>query len=132
MFIRVFLTVVALLSVGSLSRAGLINEVPSQAQDELAAGQVVVKSKNVAGAPWPQLSLYQVVNAPPAVLKALFNDYASAPSYTPNLISATVLTTNPDGSKDVQYTTKVPILGKISYTVRNTYITNGASYEVDW
>jgi len=132
MFIRVFLTFVALLSVGSLSRAGLINEVPSQAQDELAAGQVVVKSKNVAGAPWPQLSLYQVVNAPPAVLKALFNDYASAPSYTPNLISATVLTTNPDGSKDVQYTTKVPILGKISYTVRNTYITNGASYEVDW
>lgn len=126
------LPVAAFLLVAGISRAGLIDEVPSQATDELAAGQIVVKSKNTSGAPWPQLSLYQVVNAPPAVLKALFNDYASAPSYTPNLISATVLTTNPDGSKDVQYTTKVPILGKISYTVRNTYITKGASYEVDW
>jgi len=132
MIVRILLTVVALLVVPAMSRAALIDEVPSQAVDELAAGQVVVKSKNVAGAPWPQLSLYQVVDAPPAVLKALFNDYASAPSYTPNLISAKVLTTNADGSKDVLYTTKVPILGKISYTVRNTYITTGNSYEVDW
>jgi len=115
-----------------LVRAAFIDEVPQIALDELAAGQIVVKSKAVSGAPWPRLSLYQVVNAPPAVLKNLFTDYASAPSYTPNLLSATVLTTNPDGSKDVQYTTKVPILGKISYTVRNSYITRGNSYEVDW
>ncbi len=126
------LPVLATLFASSLVHAALIDEVPKVALDEVAAGQIVVKSKNVAGAPWPQLSLYQVVDAPPAVLKALFNDYGSAPSYTPNLISAKVLTSNADGSKDVQYTTKVPILGKISYTVRNSYITNGNSYEVDW
>ncbi len=132
MISRIPPAVLALLCGCTVIRAALIDEVPRQATDELAAGQIVVKSKSVSGAPWPQLSLYQVVKAPPAVLKALFNDYAAAPSYTPNLISAIVLATNPDGSKDVQYTTKVPILGKIFYTVRNTYITNGASYEVDW
>ena len=121
-----------LLIAAPLLPAAIISEVPNIALDELAAGQVVVISKAVSGAPWPKLSLYQVVNAPPAVLKTLFTDYASAPSYTPNLISANVLTTNADGSKNVLYTTKVPILNKISYTVRNTYITNGNSYEVDW
>jgi len=121
-----------LLLAAPLVRSALVGEVPQIALDELAAGQVVVKSKAVSGAPWPRLSLYQVVNAPPAVLKNLFTDYASAPSYTPNLISADILATNPDGSKDVQYTTKVPILGKISYSVRNSYITKGNSYEVDW
>jgi len=121
-----------LLLAAPLVRSALVGEVPQIALDELAAGQVVVKSKAVSGAPWPRLSLYQVVNAPPAVLKNLFTDYASAPSYTPNLISANILATNPDGSKDVQYTTKVPILGKISYSVRNSYITKGNSYEVDW
>jgi hypothetical protein len=126
------LPAVALLLAATLARAGLINEVPKVALDELADEQIVVKSKNVAGAPWPKLSLYQVVNAPPSVLKNLFNDYTAAASYTPNLISARVLTTNPDGSKDVLYTTKVPVVGKISYTVRNTYTTNGDSYEVAW
>lgn len=115
-----------------LARADIKSEVPAYAQDELAAGQVVVKSEDVPGAPWPRLILYQVVDAPPQVLIDLLNDYDAAPSYTPNLISAKVLTTNPDGSKDIEYTVKVPILQKISYTVHNTYKRKGNSYSVDW
>ena len=129
---RAWISLAAIVFFTASLQAGLIDEVPSNARDELAAGQVVVKSKNVQGAPWPQLSLYQVVDAPPDVLKDLFLDYDAAPSYTPGMLAAKVVATNPDGSKDVQYTVKVPVLQKISYTVRNTYTQKGKSFTVAW
>jgi len=129
---RAWISLAAIVFFTASLQAGLIDEVPSNARDELAAGQVVVKSKNVQGAPWPQLSLYQVVDAPPDVLKDLFLDYDAAPSYTPGMLAAKVVATNPDGSKDVQYTVKVPVLQKISYTVRNTYTQKGKSFSVAW
>ena len=113
-------------------RADLLDEVPQQARDELAGGQIVVKSENVQGAPWPRIKLYKVVDASPQVVAELFSDYSAAPSYTPGMLSAKVIATNPDGSKDVQYKVKVPVLQSISYTVRNTYVRKGNSYEVKW
>jgi hypothetical protein len=113
-------------------RADLIDEVASASRRDLAAGQVVVQSKKIPDAPWPQLSLYQVVDAPTKAMISLLNDYASAPSYTPNMISAKLITTNADGTKDVEYTVKMPVLGKMTYTVRNTYTKSGKSFSVSW
>jgi len=113
-------------------RADLLDEVPQDAREELAAGQTVVKSENVPGAPWPKLELYRVVDAPPQILIELFSDYSAAPSYTPGMLSAKVIANNPDGTKDVEYRVKVPVLQSISYSVRNTYIRKGNSYEVKW
>lgn len=118
--------------LASVANAALIDEVPVGERSQLEAGQVVVKSKEIPKAPWPELSLYQVVKAPPAVVWDLFTDYDSAAVYTPNLVSAEVIAENSDGSKDVKFTVKVPILQKIAYTVRNTYRKKGKSYEVDW
>jgi len=132
MNLRTILPFAAVLLSVSLSWADILSEVPKSAQDELADGQLVVKSQNVPGAPWPRLMLYQVVNATPAVVWKLFNDYEAAPTYTPNLISAKVIATNPDGSKDVQYTVKVPVIQRATYTVQNSYITSGSMQEVDW
>lgn len=113
-------------------QAAMLDEVPSDQLDELKAGQIVVTSQNVQGAPWPRLQLYKIVDAPPKVINNLFTDYASAPDYTPNMIAAKVIADNPDGTKDVQYTVKVPILQKASYTVQNTYIQKGNNYTVQW
>lgn len=112
--------------------ADMVKEVPKSQRDELAEGQTVVKSLDVAGAPWPQLSLYRVVNARPSVVSDLFTDYDSAPTYTPGILSAQVIANNSDGTKDVRYTVKVPILQKINYTVRNTYSNSGETYTVSW
>ena len=113
-------------------QADLLKEVPKSQRDELAEGQTVVKSQDIPGAPWPQLSLYRVVNAPPSVVADLFTDYDAAPSYTPGLIAADVIATNPDGTKDVRYTVKVPILQKTSYVVRNSYKKSGDDFTVKW
>ncbi|MEI6032881.1 MAG: hypothetical protein WCS65_01215 [Verrucomicrobiae bacterium] len=124
--------ILIVLLFGSSVFADMVKEVPKSERDELAEGQTVVKSTAVAGVPWPQLSLYRVVNAPPSVVSDLFTDYNSAPSYTPGILSAQVIANNPDGTKDVRYTVKVPILQKISYTVRNSYSTSGGIYTVSW
>jgi hypothetical protein len=129
---RPWISFAAIVLLAMPLRAALIDEVPASERDELASGQVVVKSKNVDGAPWPKLSLYQVVDAPPDVVKNLLLDYDSAPSYTPGMLAAKVLATNPDGTKDVQYTVKVPVLQKISYSVRNSYAQKGKNFTVSW
>jgi ribosome-associated toxin RatA of RatAB toxin-antitoxin module len=125
-------TLLCFLLFGTTVFADLVKEVPKSQRDELAEGQTVVKSTDVAGAPWPQLSLYRVVNAPPSIVADLFTDYDAAPSYTPGILAAQVIANNPDGTKDVRYTVKVPVLQKISYTVRNTYASSGQNYTVSW
>jgi len=125
LFASVFFVTVSLM-------ADLVKEVPKSQRDELAEGQTVVRSTDMPGLPWPQLSLYRVVNAPPSVVADLFTDYDAAPSYTPGLLNAQVVSTNPDGTKDVRYTVKVPVIQRTSYLVRNTYRKQGSNYTVSW
>jgi hypothetical protein len=132
MALRVVLFCCMVLPVFSQLRADLLSEVPQNSRDELAQGQLVIMSENVDGVPWPRLKLYQVVDAPPKVVADLFSDYSAAPDYIPGMLAAKVIATNPDGTKDVQYKVKVPVLQSISYTVRNAYIKKGNSYEVKW
>lgn len=114
------------------ARADLLREVPRAERDELAEGQTVVKTTDVPGAPWPEICLYRVVNAPPKVVADLFTDYSAAPSYTAGLLDARVIASNPDGTKDVRYTVKVPVIQRTSYTVRNSYKREGQNFTVSW
>jgi hypothetical protein len=122
---------VLLISAGFL-RADLLSEVPKGDRGALLAGRTVVRSAEVTGAPWPELSLYRIVNAPPAVVADLFTDYKAAPSYQPSLIAADVIATNADGSRDVRYTVRVPVIQKTSYVVRNYYERQGDLFTVRW
>lgn len=133
MKLPVALSVLAALMLSShVLQADLLDEVPAASRADLAAGQVVVESSKVPGAPWPQLSLYQVVDAPPKVMAALLNDFSSAPSYTPNMLGAKLLNANDDGTKDVEYTVKMPVFGKMTYSVRNSYVRKGKNFTVSW
>jgi hypothetical protein len=113
-------------------QADLLKEVPKSERDELAEGQTVVKSTDIPGLPWPELSLFRVVNAPPDVVADLFTDYDSAPSFTPGLLKAEVVKTYPDGSKDVRYNVRVPVIQRTSYLVRNHYKKSGDAFTVSW
>lgn len=123
-----------LIFFGSFSylSASLLKEVPPADSQELENGQTVITTKDIPGAPWPRLSLYRVVNAPPQVVADLFSDYSAAPSYIPGMLDAKVVATNADGTKDVRYTVKMPIIQKTSYVVRNTFVKAGQSYIVSW
>lgn len=129
---RLFLIAGFFAAVAGAQAAALITEVPADQMSQLTAGKVVVKSQNVPGYAWPKLVLFRVVNAQPSLVYELFGDYAAVPSYNPNVISAKVISVNNDGSKDVEYTVKAPIIQRTSYVVRNTYSQKGSTYKVAW
>ncbi|MEO6846133.1 MAG: SRPBCC family protein [Chthoniobacterales bacterium] len=121
-----------LLLSGVLAHATLSDDLTTAQKKQLASGQSVQVVKTIPGAIWPKVTIYNVVDATPQQVYNLFTDYASAPSYTPNMISAKVIATPDANTKDVRYTVKFPVLSKVSYTVRNFYSQKGGSYEVKW
>jgi hypothetical protein len=105
--------------------AGLADSLSSAQRSELDKGELVVESKNIPGGAWPQLTVYTIVAAPLDVVEDLLSDYKSASTYNPGLVSAKVVATPSPDVKDVEYTEKMPIVGMVSYTVRNTYTYDG-------
>jgi hypothetical protein len=99
---------------------------------DLRAGQLVVRTENVDGAPWPRLVVYTAVDAPVSAVEKVFRDYASAPSYTPGLTSAEVLAQPDPNTYDVRYTSAMPLIGDSVSTVRNSYRQDGDNLVVRW
>lgn len=109
--------------------AGLLS---AEQLETLNQGKTVVTSRDIPEEAWPELTLFRVVNASPKEVFELFKDYESAPSYTPGMIKAEVIAEPEPRAKDVRYTVRVPVLGKISYVVRNFYSRKKDGYEVSW
>ncbi len=114
------------------AHADLLKNLSAAEQQQVQGGQTVVQSQDVKDGPWPKLMLYRVINAPMKVTWDLLSDFQSAPTYTPNMISAKLLSNNPNGSKNVEYTVKMPILQRMSYSVCNTYTKTPKYSEVSW
>lgn len=129
---RFFLIAGFVVAAAGAQASSLISQVPADQMSQLTAGQVVVQTQNVPGYAWPKLILFRIVNAQPSLINELFGDYAAVPSYNHNVISAKVLSVNNDGSKDVEYTVRAPIIQRTSYVVRNTYSQKGTTYKVAW
>ncbi|MCS7009003.1 MAG: SRPBCC family protein [Chthoniobacterales bacterium] len=95
-------------------------------------GETLVEVNEIPGKQWPELKVTCFVRAHPQQVFELFTDWESAPSYIPNMLSAKIIAEPSPQIKDVEYTVRLPILGKISYAVRNYLIKNGESYQVRW
>jgi ribosome-associated toxin RatA of RatAB toxin-antitoxin module len=115
-----------------MAGASMADALSREQRDTLAQGGTVVTSREIPKQAWPELTLYRVVHAKPKQVFDLFNDYESAPSYTPGMIKAEVIAQPEPKAKDVRYTVKMPVLGNISYIVRNFYSQKGSTYEVSW
>jgi hypothetical protein len=114
------------------SHASMADALTAEQLKILEEGKTVVTSREIPKEPWPELTLFRVVDASPKAVFDLFNDYESAPSYTPGMTKAEVIGQPERSAKDVRYTVKVPVLGSISYVVRNFYSSAGETYEVRW
>jgi len=112
--------------------ASVTKELDASQKRELAAGETVVIATDHDGLPWPELTLYKKVDAPPEVIAKLFLDYENAPSYIPGMVAAKVVREEGDGTKDVRYTVKMPVFTQLTYTVRNHYSKHGDSFNVKW
>ncbi len=123
--------VAALLSIQPLS-ADIVGDLSSEQIKKLNAGEMLVSESKVDGGAWPKVSVTTLVEAPVATLTALFRDYEAAPSYQPNMVSATVVDKPSADVVDVKYVSKLPVIGENTNKVRNTYSTSGAQSIVEW
>lgn len=115
-----------------MSRADILSELTSEQLAQLKKGDLVVKTRDVKGGVWPELSVYALVKATVKDVTSVFRDYDNAHTYIPNLIEAKVIDKPAPQTLDVRYTVKTPIISKMSYVVRNKYRTDGPAAVVEW
>lgn len=131
MLFRAFAFAVVL-GVSAAARADLPAQLSADQLKQLKSGQMVVVQKDVPGGPWPQLTVYTLVQAPVATIGAVFRDYDHAQDFQPSIVSAKVIASPSPNVRDVQYTQKLPIFGTTSFTVRNTFTEDASGLDVSW
>lgn len=131
--IRVILLSISLTML--MAGAGIADMVSSLSADQLEtlkSGEVLVSSKDMPTGGWPQVTVTTYVNAPVAVVENVFRDYDHAQDFQPGLVSAKVVSRDGPDVCDVEYTSKLPILGTTSYTVQNTFASSKDGLSVTW
>jgi hypothetical protein len=91
---------------------------PAQ-QRMVLGGHQVVSPRDIKGLPWPELTIYQAVDATPEEVAAVFFDYKHAGTFIPNLLKSEIARVLSPRSLEVDYGVKVPVLPDEFYTARN-------------
>ncbi len=112
--------------------AGLPDGLTADQMAELERGELVVSEQSKPGGPWPEITVITKIDASLATVTALFHDYEAAPDYQPNIVAASVVDKPSAKVVDVRYTSKMPIVGESSNTVRNTFSETADSTTVEW
>ncbi len=118
------------------SYAGIYEGLSAADKATLAAGagQVAPKIENIAGAPWPKITMLQRVDATVEEAAGVFFDYASHKSFIPGLGASAITKTAAPNKHEVSYTLKMPIGADERYTTENTLtsLDGGTSLVISW
>lgn len=112
---------------------GLLDELGAADRAKLLAGRQVLLQEEVAGKPWPLVRVYQLVQATPEEVAAVFFDYNNSKNYVPDLLRSKISKKISPCVLEVDYEVDVPILADESYTARNELKTvEGGGFRVTW
>jgi hypothetical protein len=117
---------------GSASAQKTLDALSPEQLKQLNSGELVVTSRDIPGGVWPELTVYTKVNAPVSAVGDVFLDYDNAQNYIPNLVSAKVIAQPEPDVRDVEYTSKMPLLGNSTYSVRNWFEKSADGITVRW
>jgi len=129
-----FLAAALWLSVASLVRAdGIYQELNAEQKGQVLKGAQVLVTDNVEGKPWPRVRVYEVVDATPAEVMAVFTDYSKAKTFVPNILKSEISKQISPAEAEIDYGLDIPIFPDEYYTVRNVLREKGdGAYEVSW
>lgn len=114
------------------ARADIVSSLDADQLKRLKAGEMVVSGKDMPTGGWPQATVVTLVKAPVSVVEKVFRDYEHAQDFQPGLVSAKVVSQDGPDKCDVEYTSKLPLFGTTSYTVRNTFDHSDGGLTVGW
>jgi hypothetical protein len=133
MTLRTWLGVAAFLLCGSFAaRADMISDLSKEEIAKLMAGEMIVSGKDMPTGGWPQVTVYTFVKAPVDVIEGVLRDYEHAQDFQPGLVSAKVISHPSPDVYEVEYTSKLPMFGTTTYTMRNTFKNVDNGFEVTW
>lgn len=116
-----------------LQAEDILSELSPAQKAQVDKGTQVLVTKDFEGRPWPQVTIYQVVNATPEEVAAVFFDYEDNKNFVPNLLKSDISKKITSCTMEIDYGVDVPILPDEFYTVRNTIkLTSPEHYRVDW
>lgn len=97
----------AVLVVALLAPAGGSEELTALERHQVAQGDLVVKTQEVAGYPWPEVTVYRQVAASPEEVMAVYADFERQGDYLPNLVYSRIVKRLASNSFQVSYEYKV-------------------------
>jgi len=127
-----FLLLAGCLSATSMW-ASILDDLNASQKETVKSGKQLLITEEIAGKPWPKVIVYQVVNATPEEVAAVFTDYDNAKLYTPNILKSEVVQKISTKVKDIDYGVDIPILPDEYYTARNTLSSpQKDTYRIEW
>lgn len=112
--------------------ASLADSLNSKELNQIKEGQQIMITEDVKDKPWPRVSVYQVVNASPEEVMAVFFDYNNACNFIPNVKKSEISKQINACSQEVTYSVDVPILPDEIYTMRNSLSSTPKGYKIGW
>jgi len=130
-----FVALAFLVARPSLSLALSAGTELSQAEmAKLTNRELVVHSKEISQCPWPEITVFTLIDASPAEAAALFSNYQDQKNYVPDLVRSTPTTRLGDNETVVDFEMRLPWpLANSRYSTRNTLTrVDGNGYQVSW
>lgn len=116
--------------------AAAIDGLGADDQNSVKNGNQVTKTAPGQGSPWPQVWVYQRIDATPEDAMAVFADYNRQSEYVPDIVYSKVTKQIDKATAEVSYSlaTHFFLHPHEDYTVRDhvSSYDNGASYRMDW
>ena len=122
---------VALVVSAQLSPAGTSEGLSASEQEQLAQGEVIVKTRPVGGYPWPEVTVYRWVAASPEDVMAVYADFESQAQYLPDLVESRIVKRLSPNSLNISYEYEVTGPNE-RYTVMSTVSRTPGSLRVTW
>jgi hypothetical protein len=117
---RIFWMTALSVVAGSLQADEIANELSAAQREKVKDGGQVMVTQELKGYPWPKTRVYQVVNATPSEVMAVFFDYDAACGYIPNCTKSRISKIIDARTCEIDYEVAVPVVADEAYTVRNT------------
>jgi len=124
----------AFLSSGFAVGSPLWNGLSTQQKGELLAGKSIMIEEEVAGSPWPRLTIYHLVRSSPAKVAAVFWNSELDTEYLPHCQSVRILARPSSTVQEAQFTLKMPFFLPDEVYVSHIEVKRPSSeiYDLSW
>lgn len=100
----------------------------------LEQGNIIIKNKKIAGAPWPELTYFYIIKASPEECAAILSNYSLQKNFTPDLTRVEIKKEISPTHKIVTFCTDLPWPAADDITVTDNQLSLSieGDYRIEW